>query len=145
MLISATRSADKAQLVKSLGANEVFDYNKVSMKTISSRDYDIIIDCVGGDTLRNSIGLVEGGGKLISVARAPTDEEKAQRPDVETSFFIVEPNGEQLARIAQLCEQDRIKPVLQSVMPLEKGPEAFALLADGHTKGKIVLKVGESM
>lgn len=140
LLISATSSAAKKEFVQSLGASEVFDYGKTSIEDIN-KAYDVLIDCVGGDTLRKSFKLLKGGGKLISVARAPTDEEVAQRPDVDAGFFIVEPDGEELTRIAQLCEQGLIKPVVQTVMPLEEGAKAFEILAAGHTKGKIVLKV----
>ena len=140
MLVSATCSAAKIDPVKSLGVSEVYDYSNVSLEELS-HDFDIIIDCVGGETLQKSFKLLRGGGKLISVARAPTDDEKAQRPDVDASFFIVEPDGEQLSQIAHLCEQGLLKPVLQTVMPLEEGAKAFEMLADGHTKGKIVLKV----
>ena len=140
LLISATCSADKIDLVKSLGASSVFDYRKRTIEELS-HDYDLVIDCVGGDTMTKSFKLLKGGGKLISVARPPTNDDKAQRPDVDASFFIVEPDGEELAIISSLCAKDEVKPVIQTVLPLEEGPKAFEMLEDGHTKGKIVLKI----
>lgn len=140
LIVSATCSAAKKDLVKSLGASEVFDYGQTPIETLS-HDFDFVIDCVGGETLSKSFKLLKGGGKLVSVARPPTSDEKAQRPDVHGSFFIVEPDGEELAQIAQLCDAGKLQSVLQTTMSLEEGPKAFEMLADGHTKGKIVLTV----
>ena len=140
LLVAATCSKAKIELIRSLGASEVFDYNQTPIEALS-HDYDVVIDCVGGETLKKSFKLLKGGGKLVSVARPPTEDEKAQRPDVHASFFIVEPDGEELGRISELFQQGLMKAVVQNVMPLEEGPKAFDMLAEGHTKGKIVLKI----
>ena len=118
----------------------MFDYRKTPLESLS-HDYDVVIDCVGGETLKRSFAVLKGGGTLISLSRPPTDEEKAQRPDVRATFFIVEPDGNELAKIAKLCERGEIKPIIQATMPLDKGAEAFKMLDEGHSKGKIVLKV----
>lgn len=144
LLVCATCSTDKQDLVKSLGASEVFDYTKISMEDLS-HDFDVVIDYVGGNTLKQSFNILKGGGKLISIARETTEDERAQRPDVHATFFIVEPDGEELTQIAQLCEQGVIKPVIQAVMPLAEGAKAFDLLARGHSRGKIVLKVDQNI
>lgn len=141
--ISASCSADKKDLVRSLGASEVFDYKKTPLESLS-HNYDVVIDCVGGETLKRAFSVLRGGGTLISLAREPTDEEKAQRHDVQALFFIVEPDGDELTEIAQLCERKEIKTVLHAVLPLEKGEEAFKMLNEGHSKGKIVLRVEQS-
>lgn len=138
--ISATCSADKKDLVRSLGALAVFDYKQTALESLS-HDFDIVVDCVGGDTLKRLFAVVARGGTLISLSREPTDAEKAQRPDVRATFFIVEPDGDELAEIAHLCERGEIKTVIQEVFALDKGADAFKLLDEGHSKGKIVLKV----
>jgi NADPH:quinone reductase-like Zn-dependent oxidoreductase len=53
------------------------------------------------------------------------------------------PSGEELKQIVKLWEQGIVKPVVQTVLPLNDGAKAFEMLADGHTKGKIVLKVSD--
>ena len=141
--VSASCSADKKDLVRSLGASEVFDYKKTPLESLW-HNYDVVIDCVGGETLKRCFSVLRGGGTLISLSREPTNEEKAQRPDVQGLFFIVEPDGDELTEIAHLCEQKQIKPVLHAVLPLEKGADAFKMLAEGHSKGKIVLQVEQS-
>lgn len=87
--ISATCSAAKSDLVRSLGAVEIFDYTKTSMGDLPN-DYDAVVDCVGGETLKGSFYRLKQGGKLISLVRPLEEAETAQRPDVMAKFFIVE-------------------------------------------------------
>jgi NADPH:quinone reductase-like Zn-dependent oxidoreductase len=87
--ISATCSAAKSNLVRSLGASEIFDYNKISIDDLPT-DFDAVVDCVGGETLKKSFHRLKQGGRLISLVRPLVEEETAQRPDVMSKFFIVE-------------------------------------------------------
>lgn len=61
--------------------------------------------------------------------------------DKTTMLIHTRPSGAELEKIIKLWEQGLIKPVVQTVMPLDEGAKAFELLEDGHTKGKIILKV----
>lgn len=140
LFVTAVCSGEKAELVRSLGAAEVCDYRSTPLSSLSHH-YDIVLDCVGSTTLTQCFALLKGNGKLICVARPPTADEKAQRPDVQATFFIVEPDGEQLTRIAQYIEQGVVRSVVQSVMPLEDGAKAFEIVEAGHAKGKIVLSI----
>ena len=58
-------------------------------------------------------------------------------------MYLFRPSGEELEQIVRLWEQGIVKPVVQTVLPLDDGAKAFEMLAEGHTKGKIVLKVFE--
>jgi NADPH:quinone reductase-like Zn-dependent oxidoreductase len=87
--ISATCSAAKSGFVRSLGASEIYDYNKTPMDELPTH-FDAVVDCVGGETLKKSFLRLKQGGKLISLVRPLEDKEIAQRPDVMAKFFIVE-------------------------------------------------------
>lgn len=139
-LISAVCSGSNVSLVKDLGAHQVFDYAETPLSKLS-HDYDIVIDCVGANVLPQCFALLKGKGKLVCVARPATAEEKAQRPDVEAIYFVVEPDGEELTRIAQCVEQGYIRQVVESVVAFEEGAKAFERLRDGHAKGKVVVSV----
>lgn len=56
---------------------------------------------------------------------------------------LVMPSGGQLAQVADLYRQGKLKPVVAQVFPLEQAAQAQDLLKQGHTRGKIVLRVGE--
>lgn len=142
LIITAVCSSEKADLVKSLGAHKVVDYRTTSLTSLSS-NYDIVLDCVGSESLSPCFALLKGGGKLVCVARPASAEEEAQRPDVSATFFNVEPDGDELTRLAQCVEQEWLRPVVQDVLPFEEGAKAFEMVESGHSKGKIVLTVDD--
>ena len=48
---------------------------------------------------------------------------------------------EDLEQIAQLIDSGKVHPVISKILPLEKAAEAQQLIEEGHTRGKIILKV----
>ncbi|MBE7158442.1 MAG: NADP-dependent oxidoreductase, partial [Rhodospirillales bacterium] len=140
--VTAVCSPGKAELVKALGAHNVVDYTTRPLSTLS-HDYDIALDTVGSSTLPQLFPLLKGRGQIICVARPATAEEKAQRPDVGATFFIVEPDGEELTRVAQCVEQEHVRAVVGEVFGLERGGEAFGVLGKGRVSGKVVISVDE--
>ncbi|MCJ1263506.1 hypothetical protein MMC22_003376 [Lobaria immixta] len=135
--VVGTCSEGKVGFVKSLGAHEVIDYQKSRV----DGKFEVVLDCVGGETQEGGWEHVKEGGILMSVAEPLKDESKKQFPGIRSLFFVVEPNGTQLERIAKAIDEGKVKPVVDRVFPLEKGEAAFELLAHGRTRGKIVLHV----
>ena len=71
-------------------------------------------------------------------------EPKSDSPQAQGKtgkFFLVEPDGAQLAKIASLIESGRVRPVLSKTFPLEEVAEAQNFLEHGHVRGKVVLVV----
>ena len=56
--VIATASAENAELVKQLGADQVIDY-KASRFEDEVRNVDVVFDAVGGETLERSWGVLE--------------------------------------------------------------------------------------
>lgn len=136
-VVGTCSAGNKSEFVKSLGAHEVVDYKtrKVEGK------FDVVLDCVGGETQQEGWGNVKDGGILVSVAEAVQEKKKEQFPGIRSRFFIVEPDGRQLGQIGELIDKGSIKPVVDSIFDLEDGKAAFELLAMGRALGKIVLRV----
>ena len=65
----------------------------------------------------------------------------AKQRDVSYSFLFMHPDGAQLAEIGKLLETQRIKPVIDKVFPFEQAKEALEYLAQGRSKGKVVVKM----
>ena len=57
------------------------------------------------------------------------------------TFLFVRPEGDQLSQIGKLVETEQIKPVIDKVFPFAQTKEALAYLAQGHAKGKVVIKM----
>ncbi|AQQ53137.1 NADP-dependent oxidoreductase [Planococcus lenghuensis] len=139
--VATTASADNADFVKALGADQVIDYKTEQFETILS-DFDVVLDSMGGDVLEKSFEVLKKGGRLVTIAGQPS-EEKAQSTGVKASSFWLEPNGEQLQQLADLYEAGKLKPEIGEVFELtEQGlKQAHALSETHHTRGKIVIKV----
>jgi NADPH:quinone reductase-like Zn-dependent oxidoreductase len=88
---------------------------------------DLVFDTAGGEKLRESPALLTEGGRLVSVAEEP--------PEGTGTYFVVEPIGEQLARLAELD----LRPEIDSTFPLERAREAFERVAQRGKHGKVVL------
>ena len=56
-------------------------------------------------------------------------------------FFVVQPNREQLGKIAALTDSGAIRPVIAETIPLAKARQAFERGVASHTRGKLVLQV----
>ena len=101
------------QLARALGAVVVDD----------GEACDLLFDTVGGDALVRSQG---GAVRVVTVA--------AEAPGAE--YFIVEPDGAQLAALPEL------HPEVDSVFALEDFAAAFARTEQHGKHGKVVLRVG---
>jgi NADPH:quinone reductase-like Zn-dependent oxidoreductase len=65
----------------------------------------------------------------------------AKKRDLTYSFLFARPDGAQLAEIGKLLEAKRIRPVIDRVFPFDQAKEALEHLAQGHARGKIVIKM----
>lgn len=146
--VIGTCSARNVDFVRGLGADEVVDY---TVGTPSFEDavlrsggpVDVALDCVGGATLSRCWACLKSeGGVVVSVAEPPSEVNVANNPGKKGVFFVVKPNGTQLAQIASLVERGAIKGVVDSVWDLSEAVKAFDKLGQGHARGKIVLRIG---
>jgi NADPH:quinone reductase-like Zn-dependent oxidoreductase len=137
--VIATASARNRDLLQKLGANQIIDYTTTRFEEVV-HDADVVLDTVGGDTLERSYEVVKPGGVLVSVASPPSPE-RAKAHGVRSVWFVVEPSREQLIQIGDLIDARRIRPIIETVLPLSQARQAYEQGARGHTRGKIVLRV----
>jgi NADPH:quinone reductase-like Zn-dependent oxidoreductase len=130
-VIAAAGSAD-ADRARDLGAAEVVDPSSFD----PLEPVDLVFDTAGGDVLQRAMTIVRAGGRLVSVA-----EEPSTPPEIDGSFFIVEPNRAQLLEITRLVEQGDLLPAIDAVFPLVDAKAAFARSMERGKRGKVVLRV----
>jgi NADPH:quinone reductase-like Zn-dependent oxidoreductase len=138
--VIATASARNRDFLRELGANEIIDYTTTRFEEVV-HDVDLVFDLVGGDTLVRSWQVVKPGGVLVSVVSPRPSFAEAKAHGVRPAWFIVEPNREQLIQIGALIDAGRIRPIIDTVLPLSQARQAYEQGARGHTRGKIVLRV----
>ncbi|WP_202081156.1 NADP-dependent oxidoreductase [Caldalkalibacillus salinus] len=139
--VAATASEKNEALLQSLGVDTFINYKEQDFENVIA-DYDLVLDSMGGDIQERSYDVLKAGGKLVSIV-APPDEEQAKAHDVTAGFLWLNPNGEQLQELADLMENEQVKPIVGHHFPLtEEGlQEAHQLSESHHAKGKIVINV----
>ncbi|MRG85914.1 NADP-dependent oxidoreductase [Salinibacillus xinjiangensis] len=137
--VATTASEKNEEFLTHLGADQVIDYQKDNFETILS-DYDIVLDSMGGEIQSKSYKVLKEGGKLVSIAQPPSEEE-ATKHGVEAGFLWLEPKGEQLEELAKLYKEGKLKPIIGEVFEFNEKAvqEAHALSESHHARGKIVI------
>lgn len=138
--IVAIASSRQSEFLRSLGVDAFIDYATARFEDVV-HDVDLVFDTVGGDTLARSWQVIKKGGALVSVV-SPPPKEQVPRSGVRFSWFIVEPNSEDLRQIGVLLDAGHIRPIIAQVFPLAEARRAYEEGLKGHARGKIVLQVG---
>lgn len=137
--VTATASARDAGYVAGLGATKVIDYKSRFEDQV--HEVDVVIDPVGGDTMRRSWPVLRAGGVLVAIAEEPDGQ--GGRDDVRSQYFVVEPNGGQLAELARLVDAARLRPAVSAVLGLDSLAGAFAAQRTRQRPGKVIVEVGQ--
>ena len=163
--VATTTSAKNAELVRSLGADVVIDYNAQDFEQVLS-GYDLVLNSQDAKTLEKSLRVLKPGGLLISISGPPDPafakeaglnpflrlvmrllsrgvRKKAKALGVRYSFLFMRAQGRQLSEITALIESGVIRPVIDKVCPFEKTGDALAYVETGRAKGKVVIKVAD--
>jgi NADPH:quinone reductase-like Zn-dependent oxidoreductase len=139
--VVATASSGNVQTAQRLGADQVVDHTRTRFE--DAVDWvDLVFDTVGGDRLVRSPAVLRPGGRLVSVAAEPRQEPAAAR-GITATYFVVEPNREQLVELAKLVDSGGLRPLVGEVFPLAEARTAFERSLGDHRPGKIVLRVAD--
>ncbi|MGG2067475.1 NADP-dependent oxidoreductase [Bacillus sp. S14(2024)] len=159
----ATTASDGSDLVKSLGADEVVNYKTEKFEHLI-RDYDAVLDTIGGATLERSFVTLKKGGKIVSISGIPNGRfakengfssfkktlfsiasykltKLEKKHNVQYTFLFMKHSGEQLRILTEMLESEVIKPTLDKVFIFEDAQKALEYAEAGRAKGKIILKL----
>jgi len=139
--VATTGSGKNIEFLKNLGADEVINYEKQAFE-MELKDYDLVIDTMGGKIQDKSFRVLKKGGKLVTIVNQP-DQKLAENFGVTAIFHMLIPNGEQLRHISKLLEEKTIRPIVGQVFEFsERGLRATHELSETHhAKGKIVINI----
>ncbi|MGW5846530.1 NADP-dependent oxidoreductase [Streptomyces sp. NPDC055254] len=136
--VIGTASAAKHELVRSLGADEMIDYRTADFEDVVS-EVDVVIDAIGGDYGVRSLKVLRPGGHLVTL-NGPEDV-PADAEGFRTGWTLVEPDSAGLRAVAALVAEGKLRPVIDTVLPLADAARAHEIGERGRTTGKIVLTV----
>ena len=161
--VTATTSTKNVDMVKKLGTDEVIDYTKENFQE-QGKQFDVVYDTLGGEHTLNSFKVLKPGGRVISIAGDLDDItakqlklnrfirfllslkvkkviNTASKLDASYRFHLMSPNGNQLQKLAELCESEIIKPIIDKTYTFEESIQALKYLSKGHAKGKVVVQM----
>jgi NADPH:quinone reductase-like Zn-dependent oxidoreductase len=138
--VTGTASADNLEFVKSLGAENVIDYNATRFETVLS-DVDVVIDTVGGDLPERSWQVLRQGGVFVTIAARLADDAGAKHG--VRAMGSGRASADKLQVISELLESKEIKPMVGAVFPLADAQKAQELSQTGHGRGRIILHMAD--
>ena len=132
------------ELSKQLGADVVLNYKKDNvvdrvLEATGNEGVDLIYDCIGGDTLAQSIKAIKKGAYVESKVVTITTGTLGIDFGYEIHCLYVKENKRHLSLIADLIQRGLLKPLIDSVYSFKDIPKAHEKLEKGGVKGKVVV------
>lgn len=158
-VIAAASSAEKLEVAKAAGADELINYNESSLKDEVKRltggqGADVIYDPVGGDLFDAAIRSIAWNGRLLVVGFA-----SGRIPELPVNLTLLKGAavvGVFWGAFAQRQPQDnaanfqqlfawhaagKLKPLVSQTFPLAQAGEAINTLGQRKAVGKVVVQV----
>ena len=123
--VTGVCSAANIELVKSLGADQVFDYNNEDI-TKNGQIYDVVFDAVGKISASQSKSVLKENGSYLSIQTTTSE------------------NTENLMTLKELVEAGKVRAVIDRRYPLEQVAQAHRYVEIGHKKGNVVITVAQN-
>ena len=161
--VATTTSTANVEWVKALGADVVIDYTQQDFAN-ELRDYDVVLNSLGGDVLEKSLKVLKPGGQLISLSGPPTAQfaqeqglswllglvmrvlssgirRKARKRGVRYAFLFMRADGIQLQKISALIEAGVINAVIDRIFAFDQIADALHYVEQGRARGKVAIAV----
>jgi NADPH:quinone reductase-like Zn-dependent oxidoreductase len=151
-VVTGVCGTGNAELVASLGADQVIDYTREDF-TRTGRRYDLLVDIAGNRTLAQTRRVLAPRGVLVGVGGpnkgrwvgplARSARMAVLSPVVRQRmvFFLAHQNKDDLAVLRDLLQSGKVTPVIDRTYPLSQAAEAIGYLEQGHARGKVVLTI----
>jgi NADPH:quinone reductase-like Zn-dependent oxidoreductase len=149
-VIVTSRSAAKLERALELGADEAIPADDQVARTVrkltGKRGADVVVDSVGEPTWMQSLKAAAKGGRIVTcgATSGPNPAEEIRLIFWNQLSIIGSTMGsrEDWRRIVEAVRSMELRPVVDSVVPLEDGRSAYERLERAEQFGKIVLRIG---
>jgi alcohol dehydrogenase len=137
--VATTTSVDGVNYAKYQGADEVADYEFQSFEK-TFKDYDAVLDTVGGEVYRKSFEVLKKGGIIVSMLCEP-DEKLMKQYEVRAVLEMTNVNQERLNQISQFVKAGVLKANISKTYSLKDTKKAYEAKNNEHILGKIAVEV----
>jgi NADPH:quinone reductase-like Zn-dependent oxidoreductase len=149
--VTAVCRTDNVELVRSLGADRVYDYTQQDFTQDDLR-YDLVLEIASTRPWRHFQRVMKpearfvivgapGKGLLGPLGRIFTLWLSSRRSSQLVKFFVASFNRADLKHLAKMIEDGKVRPVIDSTFPLERAADAMRRLGTAHARGKVVITI----
>ncbi len=147
--VDAVCGPSNSEMVKALGAEQVFNY-KVDDFKAQLKDYAIIFDTIGRNSYEPYMPALIPGGTYVSTIPSPKNLKAQIKTSLLTKFLpttkriamvLVKASGQDLKHLSKLIHEKKITPCIEQVFPMEEVAAAHQLSRSFRAKGKIILDI----
>ena len=150
-VIVTSREQDKLDRALALGADAAIcssthEVPKEVMRLTGKRGVDVVFENVGAAVWDSALKSAVRGGRIVTCGATSGDQPGA---DLRRVFIRqLQIIGSTLGNLAELrdlvrfCAQHQLRPVMDSVYPLDQAHAALDRLASGRQFGKVALRLG---
>lgn len=146
--VTGVCSTKNVELVRSLGADRVIDYNCEDFSEDRER-YDLLLDNVGNRKLSAMKRVLRPDGRCV-IAGAPKKMSavftwilrifvRSLLLQQNFKFLIANINRDDLTRFGELITARKVMPVIDRRYPLNETADAMAYAEQGHARAKVVI------
>lgn len=152
--VDGVAGAANLDLVRSLGADQVYDYRTTDLDDIDE-SYDVVVDIGGRNPVRRLRRRLTPGGTLVLVGGEGGNRltggfgrglrAMALSPFIghRLAMLISTEHHSFIDRLAELLETGQVTPAITHRFPLERAADAMRQLEQGRLSGKTVIEVAE--
>ena len=134
---TTSRTEAKRERALELGADQAFETGARLPERV-----DVVMETVGEATWAHSVRSLRPGGRIVICGATSGDAPPAELTRIFFTQLSVTGSTmgtrDQLARLARLCEQTGVRPVIDQVLPLTRARDGFATMIAGDLFGKVV-------
>ena len=143
--ITATCNTNNIQLIKSLGADNIYDYTKKDF-TKENDKYDFIFDAVGKSTFGKCLSLLKEKGVYISSELGPYSQNifyplLTSILSKKVIFPIPYSKQKTIPYISNLLEKGKFNPVIDREYALEDISKAYEYVIKGQKTGNVLINM----
>ncbi|UCB42410.1 MAG: NAD(P)-dependent alcohol dehydrogenase [Dehalococcoidales bacterium] len=142
--VTGVDSADKLDMLRSIGADHVIDYTQEDF-TRGGETYDFILDIAGKSSFSGRMRALTQEGRYVIADPGLLQMTLGRLTGMISRKKMmaggVSPKAEDLVFLKELIEAGEIKSVIDRCYPLEQVPEAHRYVETGDKKGHVVITV----
>jgi NADPH:quinone reductase-like Zn-dependent oxidoreductase len=144
--VTAVDSAIKEEMLRGIGADHFFDYNKEDF-TKSGQSYDVIFNMVAQSSYARCVSALNPKGRYLLGNPRASDMLRSfitsMLTDKTAIFSFAGEKDEELVALKEMIEEKKIRPIVDKIYTPEQAAEAHYRVETEQRLGVVVISMGK--